>query len=32
MTEGEREIWTAGIADDGPPEAIATETTADKAA
>jgi hypothetical protein len=31
MTERERAIWTAGIADDGPPEAIAERAT-DKAA
>ena len=32
MTERERQIWTAGIADDGPPESAATEAAADKAA
>ncbi len=32
MTERERQIWTAGIADDGPPEAIEAEAAADKAA
>jgi hypothetical protein len=32
MTERERKIWTAGIADDGPPEAIGTEAATDKAA
>ncbi|HUF90884.1 MAG TPA: hypothetical protein VMR23_00810 [Candidatus Limnocylindria bacterium] len=32
MTERERRIWTAGIADDGPPPAIESEAAADKAA
>ena len=32
MTERERQIWTAGIAADGPPEAIESEAAADKAA